>query len=85
MSKPTESTTAVVVDLRSRRPDESIATGKLDRSVMAGGPNDPIVAEALRLFRSFAAIEDDEVRASIVRLVERKAKQSPLFRSVPLK
>lgn len=85
MSKTTDGTTAVIVDMRSRRSRTGVTKDRLDRAARAGAPNDPIVVEALRLFRSFVAIEDDAVRASIIRLVERKAKRSPLFRSVPLK
>lgn len=41
--------------------------------------NDRFVADGLRLVRSFMLIEDTEMRASIIRLVEKIAEQNRIF------
>ena len=42
-------------------------------------PDDPYIVDGLRLMRSFLLVEDSDVRASIIRLVEKIAAQNPLF------
>jgi hypothetical protein len=46
---------------------------------------DPVVADGLILMRSFMAIDDADMRASIIGIVEKIARQTPLFRNAPLK
>lgn len=50
-------------------------SGKTARNVT----DDPYIVDGLRLMRSFMLVEDCEVRASIIRLVEKVAAQNPLF------
>jgi hypothetical protein len=51
-------------------------SGKTARNVT----DDPYIVNGLRLMRSFMLVEDGEVRASIIRLVEKIAAQNPLFK-----
>lgn len=41
--------------------------------------NDRFIADGLRLVRSFMLIEDTDMRASIIRLVEKIAEQNRIF------
>jgi len=41
--------------------------------------NDRFIADGLRLVRSFMLIEDPDMRASIIRLVEKIAEQNSIF------
>jgi hypothetical protein len=43
-------------------------------------PNDWFVADGMRLVRSFMLIEDTDMRASIIRLVDKIAEQNRIFK-----
>ena len=42
--------------------------------------NDRFIADGLQLVRSFMLIEDDDMRASIIRMVEKIAEQNSIFK-----
>jgi len=43
--------------------------------------DDPIVAEGMRLIRSFLLIEDCNTRASIIQVAEKAAEKNPIFKT----
>jgi hypothetical protein len=59
----------------ARAPDPvgSVAAANADASALAaaGSPNDPRMKEAMRLMKSFLAIEDAAGRAALITLAER--------------
>ena len=68
-----------VITFRDRwdrtRPEYMGALGSIPPSA-----NDRCVADGMRLISSFMAIEDEQTRASIIRIVEEIAQNAPVFR-----
>ncbi|MFN3658117.1 MAG: hypothetical protein ACK4UO_12745 [Pseudolabrys sp.] len=69
-----------VIALRSRparmRPEAAAGAGSFPLT----STNDRCIADGMRLVRSFMAIEDEQTRASIIRIVEEIAENTPVFR-----
>lgn len=85
MSAVTESprNTAAIVKLQPRNAKRAFS-GRA-RSGLPADAQDPVVADGLILMRSFMAIDDADLRASIIGFVENIARQSPVFKNAPLK